>query len=87
MDEFKSQLPPGVVPDSLNNVTVPVEKALDVIKDKCSKESGSDAAYEEVTQASTKLQECLSGLMNFTALQEEIEHAKPTGDLETVFNK
>ena len=31
--------------------------------------------------------ECAQRLVNFTALPEEIEKAKPNGNLDTVFNK
>ena len=33
------------------------------------------------------MMECITNLVNVTALQEEIEKARPTGDLDTVFNK
>lgn len=38
-------------------------------------------------QASTHLMECVQKLVNFTALPDEIEKAKPNGNLDTVFNK
>lgn len=87
IDSLKSQLPPGTLPDSLSNVSLPVDKALDAVKSKCNKESGSDAAFEEATQAMTKAYECLSQLLNWNTLMDEVEAAKPTGDLEIVFNK
>lgn len=87
IDSLKSQLPPGTIPDSLSNVSLPVDKALDAVKNKCNKESGSDAAFEGATQAMTKAYECLSQLLNWNTLMEEVEAAKPTGDLEIVFNK
>ena len=31
--------------------------------------------------------ECLTSLVNVTLLKEEMEIARPTGDLDTVFNK
>lgn len=33
------------------------------------------------------MMECLTNLVNVTLLQEEIEIARPTGDLDTVFSK
>lgn len=87
LDELKAQVPAGLIPENLQNLTFPVDKVIDGIKDKCSKVSGSDAAFEEAQQGQTKVVECLSGLLNWTEMQEEIEKAKPTGDLETVFNK
>jgi hypothetical protein len=38
-------------------------------------------------QATTTLMECAQQLVNFTALPDEIEKAKPNGNLDTVFNK
>lgn len=76
------------MPD-ISNLTsaLPIDKVLDTLKKKCSQEAGSDAAFEEAQQAATKLQECLTPLMDWNQLMEEVEVAKPTGDLETVFNK
>jgi hypothetical protein len=37
--------------------------------------------------AKDELQECFKSIVNVTELQEEMEKAKPTGDLDTVFRK
>jgi len=34
-----------------------------------------------------EFRECIMSLVNITELQEEMEQAKPTGDLDTVFRK
>lgn len=49
LDALKSQLPDGIeLPESLNNVTLPtVNDAKDLFREKCTKISGSDAAFEE----------------------------------------
>lgn len=85
IDKLKSQFASG----DISNLTsqLPIGKVVDTLKKKCSEESGSDAAFEEAQQAATTLQECLTPLLDWTQLMEEIEQAKPTGDLEIVFNK
>jgi hypothetical protein len=76
------------LPASFQNLEIPtVEQVQKVVRDKCISVSGSDAAYDNIEQAPTILQECLQNLLNVTKLQEEITAAKPTGDLDTVFNK
>lgn len=88
IEKLKSQFPAGTIPD-ISNLTsaLPFDKVMDTLKKKCNEAAGSDAAYEEAQQAATKAQECLSGLMDWNTLLEEVEAAKPTGDLEIVFNK
>ncbi|XP_063702693.1 27 kDa hemolymph protein-like [Culicoides brevitarsis] len=89
IDKIKAQLPEGVkIPPELLNASLPsVEETTKILKEKCIKVSGSDAAYEEAAQGGMKLNECITGLVDVSVLQEEIEKATPTGDLDTVFNK
>jgi Protein of unknown function (DUF1397) len=84
LDALKAKLP-----DSLANLNITnhVEKFQKMVREKCLKTSGSDAAYEQLEKAPMALKECFEGLLNVTQLQEEIKAAKPTGDLDTVFNK
>lgn len=88
VEKLKNQFPAGTIPD-LSNISsaLPFEKVTEKLKEKCQKEAGSDAAYEEAQQAAGKVQECLSGLLDWNTLIDEVEKAKPTGDLEIVFNK
>lgn len=60
-----------------------------VFKEKCKKATGVDNStlYQEVEKGSILLVTCLSGLANLTALQKEIEEARPLGELDTVFHK
>jgi len=86
---IQSQLPDGIqLPKELLNASLPsLEETTQILKEKCIKVSGSDAAFEEAAQGGQKLNECLMHLINVTALQEEIEKATPIGELDTVFNK
>ena len=43
--------------------------------------------YQEVEKEALKFAKCISNLANLTALQEEIEIARPIGELDTVFHK
>ncbi|XP_062533975.1 27 kDa hemolymph protein-like [Armigeres subalbatus] len=88
IDKLREQLPEGLIPPELANITLPnMEDIQKIIKDKCSRVAGSDAAYQQAEQSGQKLNDCLQGLFDFSDLQNEIKKAKPTGDLDTVFNK
>lgn len=88
LEKLKSQLPEGIIPAGFNTSSLPkIEEITNVIKEKCIKVSGSDAAFEEATQAAGEFGTCVSGLIDQKVLEEEIEKARPTGDLDTVFNK
>ncbi|KAG5670170.1 hypothetical protein PVAND_000451 [Polypedilum vanderplanki] len=89
-DTFVSNLPEGItLPPEFNNIDIGenVNKLSDTFKQKCIDNSGSDAAFEEASQALTTLTECLQEIIDFSKLQEEIDNAKPHGNLDTVFNK
>lgn len=58
-----------------------------MIKDKCAKVSGGEAAYEAIVKGAEDLQNCTSGLIDVEQLQNEIKAAEPHGELDTVFNK
>lgn len=88
IDKLREQLPEGLIPPEFQNVSLPsLEDIQKIVKDKCSRVTGSDAAYEQAEQSGQKLSECLQGLIDFSDLKSEIKEAKPTGDLDTVFNK
>lgn len=77
INQIQSQLPDGIkIPNELLNASLPsVEETTKVLKEKCIKVSGSDAAYEEAAQGAQKLNECITNLVNVTVLMEEIEKA------------
>lgn len=90
LEEIKKNLPAGIeLPESLQNVNITssIEVAKKVVQDKCSKVSGGDAAYKAIEEGAKVLQNCTSGLIEFSVLQEEIQKAEPNGELDTVFNK
>ncbi|XP_055624443.1 27 kDa hemolymph protein-like [Toxorhynchites rutilus septentrionalis] len=88
IDKLREHIPEGLIPPEFQNITLPsLEDIQRIIKEKCSRVAGSDAAYEQSEQAGQRLSECLKDLVDFSDLQNEIQKAKPTGDLDTVFNK
>lgn len=90
LDEIKSKLPPGIeLPDldKLGETTKTIEDTQKVLREKCIKVSGSDAAFEEAQQAVQTLTACIQDLVNITVIKQEIDEATPKGELETVFNK
>lgn len=88
-DKIKEQLPKNLeIPASLQNVTIPsVDELKRLVKDKCAKVSGGDAAYEAIERGAEELKTCTSGLVDVEQLQQEIKDAEPRGELDTVFNK
>lgn len=61
-----------------------------MLHEKCKKATGGEEnspLYQEIEKGSTVLTSCLADLANMTALQQEIEAARPIGELDTVFNK
>lgn len=88
-ETIKKNLPAGIeIPASLQNITLPsIDDVKKVIKDKCTKVSGGDAAYQAIEEGAEVLKNCTSGLIDVTVLQEEIQKAEPNGELDTVFNK
>uniref|UniRef100_A0A1B0G1I5 Uncharacterized protein n=1 Tax=Glossina morsitans morsitans TaxID=37546 RepID=A0A1B0G1I5_GLOMM len=43
-------------------------------------------AYQEIESATLSLGECITGIFNYSAMQEEIAEASPEGELDAVFN-
>ncbi|XP_073828316.1 27 kDa hemolymph protein-like [Musca autumnalis] len=85
MNDLQSQLP-GELPKT--NLTL--NDAISLAKDKCIKQAGEEngtKAYNEIETATTTLSECINGIINYTAIQEEIAIASPNGELDVVFNK
>lgn len=88
-DKLKEQLPNNIeIPALLQNTTLPsVDDMKRLLKDKCVKVSGGDAAYEAIERGVEELKTCTSGLVDVDQLQKEIHDAEPRGELDTVFNK
>ncbi|XP_023301683.2 27 kDa hemolymph protein-like [Lucilia cuprina] len=85
IDSLKKQF----LPAEYRNTNFTFEDLKRVFKEKCKKASGVDNStlYQEVEKEALKFSKCLSGIANLTALQEEIEVARPIGELDTVFHK
>lgn len=77
------------LPPEYRNTNVSTEDIKRMYREKCKKVNGADNAtfYDEIEKAATKMSTCISGVANLTALQEEMDLAKPKGDLDTVFHK
>ncbi|XP_055610514.1 27 kDa hemolymph protein isoform X2 [Uranotaenia lowii] len=76
------------LPANLQNLSIPdFDEIENALKQKCIEAGGSDESYEEVKEAGKTLANCIKGLVDIDQFRQEIEEAKPTGDLDTVFNK
>jgi len=78
---------PGLdIPKNLTDKIPTQEDAERLFEEKC-RTNGGENAYINAKAARTKAEECIKGLVNMETLQQEMEKAKPTGDLDTVFQK
>lgn len=78
------------LPAELPKTNLTLDDAKTLIKDKCIQQAGKEngtAAFDEIETSTMTLAECVNGIINFTAIQEEINIASPNGDLDVVFNK
>lgn len=76
------------LPANLQNISMPtLDEIENVIKDKCIQAGGSEEAYDQAKQGGQDLFNCIQGLIDIDEFKKEVEAAKPTGDLDTVFNK
>ena len=75
---------------NINNINTSgihvLEEATNVFKQRC-EQYGGDGAFENVENARDKFKQCLDSFVNYTALEQEMEQYKPTGDLDIVFKK
>ncbi|XP_051161527.1 27 kDa hemolymph protein-like [Leptopilina boulardi] len=71
---------------NINASALPVSEAENVMKKKCEK-NGGPTAYETAKKGVIDMGTCIASLVNMTKLNQEIEEAKPTGDLDEVFAK
>jgi hypothetical protein len=80
LDDIKSRLPDGVTfPPEIEGLPIPsIENATRLFKEKCVKESGSDAAYEEASVRSWIF--CSNSVQTFTF------YSKPQQILWNVLN-
>ncbi|XP_026473786.1 27 kDa hemolymph protein-like [Ctenocephalides felis] len=87
LQEVVDKLPEDLV-GKLNISALPsTEEAEKLAREKCRKESGSDDAYDKAFAAKDELKTCFTSLLNMEELKQEMEKAKPTGDLDLVFKK
>uniref|UniRef100_A0A224XTU8 Putative conserved secreted protein n=1 Tax=Panstrongylus lignarius TaxID=156445 RepID=A0A224XTU8_9HEMI len=63
-----------------------INEGDELLKEKCLK-NGNNESYEIAMQAKQDFQTCLKEIIDFDVIQEEIDEAKPKGDLDTVFKK
>lgn len=80
VDAIRERLPANLPLPSMDEV----EKLL---RDKCTSAGAPNDAYDNAKSAAQTFFECGQGLIDIDQFQQEVEAAKPTGDLDTVFNK
>jgi hypothetical protein len=71
---------------NLNISELPFDDAQNVLKKKC-EENGGPGSYDAVKNAGSSFFDCVKDLVNLTLLKEEMDKARPTGDLDEVFKK
>lgn len=83
-------LPSGTLdslPAGFNASNIPsIEEGEEMLKEKCDR-NGNNESYDNAMMAKEEIQFCIRNLVNYTQIQQEIDKAKPTGDLDIVFRK
>lgn len=74
-------------PDGAEIALPSLDDVKNLFREKCVNVSGSEAAYEKAIEGSKQFVQCAAALVNVTELNNEIEAAKPIGELDTVFQK
>lgn len=88
LNQLKQHLPADIqIPPGLDNATAVIATAKKMFKEKCDKVHADENVVKEVENGIFEMQECLTNIINITAIQKEIEIAKPQGELDTVFHK
>ncbi|KAH8366633.1 hypothetical protein KR084_008754 [Drosophila pseudotakahashii] len=85
LDQIQTQLP-----DQITKSNFSINDAKELFRNKCIEVAGEEAggaAYVEIESGFMVLTDCLNGLVNYTAMQAEIQEASPKGELDVVFNK
>lgn len=76
------------LPAHLQNLSIPdFDEIENALKEKCVKAGGTDESYDQAKEGAKDLANCIKGLVDVEQFRREVEEAKPTGDLDTVFNK
>ncbi|XP_014211655.1 27 kDa hemolymph protein-like [Copidosoma floridanum] len=70
----------------LNITQLPIGEAENALRKKCEKNANAQA-YDTAKQAGAQVFDCMKGLVNVTQLKDEMDKARPTGDLDEVFKK
>uniref|UniRef100_W8AMQ5 27 kDa hemolymph protein n=1 Tax=Ceratitis capitata TaxID=7213 RepID=W8AMQ5_CERCA len=85
VNDLQQKLPPEFA-----NTNLTLDDAKTLLRNKCvevaGKEKGEEA-FVEIENAVATLSDCATNILNFTALQAEIDEASPKGELDVVFNK
>ncbi|GBP12688.1 27 kDa hemolymph protein [Eumeta japonica] len=78
------------MPEEFPKTNLTIDDAKTLVKDKCLKVAGDVAgqkAYAEIENSTFTLAECVNGIVNFTAIQDEINIASHEGELDVLFNR
>ncbi|XP_052892825.1 27 kDa hemolymph protein-like [Anopheles moucheti] len=89
MADVSNQIDVDAIRDRLpENLPIPsMEEVEKMLQDKCNTAGAPADAYNNAKEATKTFVECGKGLIDIEQFQQEVEAAKPTGDLDTVFNK
>nr|BAN20856.1 conserved hypothetical protein [Riptortus pedestris] len=85
--EIEDSLPEELSGGIKNLFELPeINEGEGMLQAKCLKNGGNES-FTTALAARDNFQQCVAGLVDITALKKEINAAKPTGDLDTVFKK
>lgn len=83
-----NELSAQYLPAGYQNANITLADLQRVLEQKCRKASSEGEAAKlsnNIQQAASELVECVTGLVNITQVLDEVEKARPRGDLDVVF--
>ncbi|XP_017850757.1 27 kDa glycoprotein [Drosophila busckii] len=87
LDEFDLQ---NQLPDEILKTNFSYNDLKEMFRNKCIEVSGEErgpSAYADIESGFVVLSECINNIVNYTKMQQEIQEARPRGELDVVFNK
>ncbi|XP_034489722.1 27 kDa hemolymph protein [Drosophila innubila] len=78
------------LPEDFAKTNFSLNEMKDLFRNKCIEVSGEEVggqAFSDIESGVIGLTECMNRIVNYTAMQKEIDDASPRGELDVVFNK
>ncbi|XP_046678294.1 27 kDa hemolymph protein-like isoform X1 [Homalodisca vitripennis] len=86
LDRLPASIKDDIPLDLVMNEIPHVEEGEELLRERCDR-YGTNESFANVMDAKEEIQECFRHFVNYSQIKQEIELAKPTGNLDVVFRK